>query len=86
MRILLVKSFPQLSVTGELAKGLRRIGYQVEIAVPEIDESGKQMIELGIPVFEVDIRSSLTTDNFIKKRLIDIKGIVNLSNSYSFYP
>ena len=82
MRILLVKSFPQLTVTAELAKGLKYLGHQVEIAVPKIDESGKQMIELGIPVFEVDIRSSLKTDNFIKKRLIDIKGIIDLSKLY----
>ena len=82
MRILLVKSFPQLTVTGILAKGLKNLGHQVDIAVPKIDESAKQMIELGIPVFEVDIRSSLKTDNFIKKRLLDIKGIVDLSKLY----
>jgi len=82
MRILLVKSFPQLTVTAELAKGLKYLGHKVEIAVPKIDESAKQMIELGIPVFIVDIRSSLKTNNFIKKRLLDIKGIVDLSKLY----
>ncbi len=82
MRILLVKSFPQLTVTGELAKGLKCLGHQVEVAVPKIDESGKRMMELGIPVFEVDIRSSLKTDNFLKKRLIDIKGIGDLVKLY----
>jgi len=82
MRILLVKSFPQLTVTAELAKGLKYLGHKVEIAVPKIDESAKQMIELGIPVFVVDIRSSLKTNNFIKKRLLDIKGIVDLSKLY----
>jgi len=82
MRILLVKSYPQLTIIEGLAKGLKKIGHQVEIAVPKIDESGKQMIELGIPVFEVDIRSSLKTNNFIKKRLVDIKGIVDLSKLY----
>jgi glycosyltransferase involved in cell wall biosynthesis len=82
MRILLVKSFPQLTVTAELAKGLKYLGHKVEIAVPKIDESAKQMIELGIPVFVVDIRSSLKTNNCIKKRLLDIKGIVDLSKLY----
>jgi len=82
MKILLVKAFPLLSSTAELAKGLKNLGHKVEIAVPKIDESGKKMIELGIPVFKVDIRSSLYTDNFIKKRLIDIKGIIDLANLY----
>ncbi len=82
MKILLVKSFPQLTTIEELARGLKKLGHQVEIAVPKIDESGKRMIELGVPVFEVDIRSSLKTDNFIKKRLVDIKGIVDLSKLY----
>lgn len=82
MKILLVKSFPQLSNVGDLAKGLRKFGHQVEVAVPKIDKSGSQLIQLGIPVFEVDIRSSLKTDNFLRKRLIDVRGISDLVKLY----
>lgn len=82
MKILLVKSFPQLTTIEHLAVGLKKLGHQVEIAVPKIDESGRRMINIGIPVFEVDIRSSLKTNNFVRKRLLDLKGIFDLSRLY----
>jgi len=85
MKILLIKAFPQLTSVLALAKGLKKAGHYVEVVVPRIDESGKELIKFGIPVQEVDIRSSLITNNFIKKRIIDVRGIYQLNKIFRNY-
>jgi len=85
MKILLIKAFPQLTSVLDLAKGLKKSGHYVEVAIPRIDESGKELVIFGIPVLEVDIRSSLITNNFIKKRIMDVRGIYQLNKIFRNY-
>jgi len=82
LKILLVKAFPKLTSVLDLAIKLKALGHQVEIAVPSIDESGKEVIRHDIPVYVVNIRSSLITNNFIDKRFLDLKGVFELRKLY----
>jgi|GEM_PF-1042798 len=56
MKILLVKSFSRLSSVGHLAIGLKKLGHDVHILVPEEHADCAEMRDRGIPVHIVDIR------------------------------
>jgi len=85
LKVLLVKAFPKLRVVLDLALGLRALGHEVEIAVPIIDESVEKAIGYDIPVHVVNIRSSLFAHSFVRKRMLDIKGIYELHRLYKIH-
>ncbi len=55
MKVLLVKSHPRLSSVGHLAIGLKKLGHDVDILVPEEHADGAKIRERGIPVHIMDI-------------------------------
>jgi len=65
-----------------LAKEMAMFGHHVEVAVPADGTLSQRAGEKGIPCHIVNIRSSLVTDHFLVKRLLDFKGLIDLHHLY----
>lgn len=79
LRILVVISFPDApQVTWNLTKELTLLGHHVELVVPAKGRLSQQAASLGIPCHLINIRSSLVTKSFTRKRIIDARAVLAL--------
>lgn len=79
LKILVVKSYHKGdTVVWEKASGLKKLGHYVEVLIPKKSQVKTFLENQDIPVHIINIRSSMVTSNFWRKRYLDIVSIFKL--------
>src|SRR5262245_51781320 len=69
MRILLIKSFWHPSSVGELAKGLKKLGHDVHLLLPQNTPASDDVRNNAIPVHTIDIGADFRQESRLGQTL-----------------
>lgn len=84
MQIMLIGAHPDAPmVLADLARGLHDLGHSIVLVVPCPGLISKAVVDDGIECYYINIRSSLVTNSFLKKRAIDLAAIRELRSLYA---